>query len=316
MEQTNDSCEVHRNFVVDRKELVIIMTPATNKKKKKAYGEFVWVMEGKTEYFAQLVDPVSMAERKGQDDQNIRVEVQWTHNRLFQWVALDQIRIELSPTGNSLLSSRTKTQSKSPPVSRKRSTPSPPKRLASSPKKKGPIPQEKKRQDKILENGKDDSPNVATKNENDERTTQELLIKKQKGASLQNSAGVNGHFDSLTLKKTDVQNSLDSFQAKTQSKSPSASRKRAIPSSLEKVASKDEKLEHVKEDQPIVVEKKIDHKRTNPEPLTKKQKCVSDQNSSGSNGIFASLTQQITDAKNSLVLGFQEIYKELVGSTS
>ena len=49
------------------------------------------------------------------------------------------------------------------------------------------------------------------------------------------------------------------------------------------------------------------------EPPTKKRKIESGPSTYGTGGFFASIGQQVVDAKNAFVSGFQEIYKELLG---
>ena len=75
----------------------VVMAP----KKVKPQGEFAWVMDGKTEYFGQLVEPISAAKTdENQDDASVELEVQWTHNGKFEWVTLDRVRVETSVTSD------------------------------------------------------------------------------------------------------------------------------------------------------------------------------------------------------------------------
>lgn len=64
----------------------------SSNRKRKALGELAWVMDGKTEYHGRLVEPMS-ASNAGEDDE---VEVQWGHNGRFEWVAIENVRIETS----------------------------------------------------------------------------------------------------------------------------------------------------------------------------------------------------------------------------
>lgn len=49
-------------------------------------------MDGKTEYHGRLVEPIKTSKGRGDDE----VEVQWGHNGCFEWVELDNIRVETS----------------------------------------------------------------------------------------------------------------------------------------------------------------------------------------------------------------------------
>lgn len=70
------------------------------RKKGKPQGEFAWIMDGKTEYYGQLVDPLSATKADQEEDQNdsdVELEVRWTHNGMYEWVTLDRVRVETGP---------------------------------------------------------------------------------------------------------------------------------------------------------------------------------------------------------------------------
>ena len=69
-------------------------------KRSKPQGELVWVMDGKTEYMGQLLEPLSMVEREGNEDaKDVEIEVRWTHNGVIEWVTLDRVRVETPEAG-------------------------------------------------------------------------------------------------------------------------------------------------------------------------------------------------------------------------
>lgn len=81
-----------------------------SKKSRKAEGEIVWVIDGKTEYMAQLMEPMAVYEFENKDLPKVdqEVEVRWTHNLRIEWVNADTIRpVEMtSPSGRRRVSSR------------------------------------------------------------------------------------------------------------------------------------------------------------------------------------------------------------------
>mmetsp|Transcript_125358 Transcript_125358/g.351064 ORF Transcript_125358/g.351064 Transcript_125358/m.351064 type:complete len:173 (-) Transcript_125358:53-571(-) len=167
-------------------------------KRLKPQGELVWVMDGKTEYLGQLVEPLSMMKtEEEEDEEDVELEVQWTHNGKFEWVTLDRVRVESSGVGEG----RRRTPRKPTPAPK-----------ASSPEKKKASPE------------------------------------KPKGSP----------------------------------------KKRSTISSETKTG----------------------------DPPSKKQKVRSGDKATGANGFFASLTSQVVGAKDAVVSGFQEVFKELMGSSS
>lgn len=256
------------------------MSPSTTKNKKKPQGEFVWVIDGKTEYFGQLVEPLCTVERKGEDnDSCVKVEVQWTHNGLFDWVSYDQLRIELSPTGQSV-SSRGKSEWTN-------TTP---------------------------ENIESVVPATVTPGYT-EVTPTKKLPETEANDDIEKDTPKSNEENRLQGTKADIAFAVETLE----SRNPPESKKRDTPSSPEAVdlspkqkTSNHEEPHDVKEEK---VESSVESEveRTVEEPPLKRRRVASDQKSSGGNGLFASFTQQVTDAKNAFVSGFQEIYNELIG---
>lgn len=213
-------------------------------------------MDGKTEYMGQLVDPMAMTKKEGVEGENLKVELQWTHNGLYEWVSVDRVRVELSPMGQR---PRGTAESWSPPETNNKK-----RRAPSSPEKEENLEPQKERisPEKVLpEGGKSD---VLEKGEND--TSNEKAQDPE----------VTSYGDVKEDKNVD-----------------------------DKVAAEDVK-EATTEDSG-----NKESEATREEPPAKKRKIESGPTTSG--GFFASLSQQVVDAKNAFVTGFQEIYKELLG---
>lgn len=201
----------------------------SSSKRVKPQGELVWVMDGKTEYMGQLIEPLSMAKaEEDEKDEDVELEVKWTHNGTIEWVTLDRVRVD--STGPRRRVSKKAEWKSMPDPEKKRTTPaktkgSPRKKRLESPTKKSAQTPEKEKTSKKR-------PAKEAEKES----------KKAKGAK--------------------------SLEAKTE------------------------------------------------EPPAKKQKVRSGDTATGANGFFASLTSQVVGVKNAVVSGFQDVYKELVGSSS
>lgn len=233
------------------------MTLSVNKNKRKPQGEFVWVLDGKTEYMGQLVDPLATVKKEGMDGENLKVELQWTHNGLFEWVSVDRVRIELSPMGQR---PRGTPESRSPPETN---------------------------------NKKRRAPSSAEKEENSEH--QKERISPEKVIPEEGKSDVLEKVDDASEEKAqdcEVTNSDDAKEDKQLEEKDAAE------------DTKEAKMEDLENKEP---------ERTMDEPPTKKRKTESGNATYAAGGFFASLGQQVVDAKNAFVSGFQEIYKELLG---
>jgi hypothetical protein len=203
----------------------------SSSKRVKPQGELVWVMDGKTEYMGQLIEPLSMAKaEEGEKEEDVELEVKWTHNGTYEWVTLDRVRVDSSGPRRRISK---KTEWKSMPApEKKQATPA---KTKGSPKKKG--------------------------------------------------------LESSTKKSAQTP---EKEKDKTSKKRP-AKEAEEEPKKAEGTKSLETKTE---------------------EPPAKKQKVRSGDTATGANVFFASLTSQVVGAKNAVVSGFQEVYKELMGSSS
>jgi len=98
---------------------VTLSPTSTSRKGRKPHGELVWVKDGKTEYMAQVMEPIESyqqppppglplvtdvdtaddkqkdSEKKsdGNEDDEPEIEVRWTHNGVVEWVPLSAVRL-------------------------------------------------------------------------------------------------------------------------------------------------------------------------------------------------------------------------------
>lgn len=204
-----------------------------SRKRTKPQGELVWVMDGKTEYMGQLIEPLSMIKTEApRDEEDVELEVRWTHNGVIERVTLDRVRVESSGTGERRRASRN-TSPKASPEEKKAASPaiktkeSPKTKVGEkSPKKSSQSPPEKskKRTSEELEE-------KPTKNDGktpSEIKADEPSAKKQKVRSGDTSSGANSFLGSLTSHVVGAKNAfVSSFQevVKELMGSPSSSQK-------------------------------------------------------------------------------------------
>jgi len=113
---------------------------STPSKKRKPAGELVWVIDGKTPYMAQVLEPLAYykSENEGEEDEDIEVEVEWTHNGKHEWVTLDRVQLEIGSSRRRKpsikVASPTPTKASSTPAKSTKQTPK--KTTTPAPKKK------------------------------------------------------------------------------------------------------------------------------------------------------------------------------------
>lgn len=188
------------------------------------------------------------------------MELQWTHNGLYEWVAVDRVRVEL-PSMGQRHPNRGTPESRSPPESNNKK-----RRAPSSPGKEGNSEHQKER--------------ISPEKGLPEEEKSDLLEKTE------------GDFKEEKSRNPEVTNSVEVKDDKP----------------IEDEDTEDDTEETATDDS-----EKKESETTMEVPPSKKRKIESDHSIFLASGFFASLGQQVVDAKNAFVSGFQEIYKELLG---